>query len=54
MSEAVEAVDEGKYNKMLQELMGMSIEDLKILYQEREIEPEIAGEDWQPAEKNYL
>jgi Fe-S oxidoreductase len=54
LSEAVEAVSEGKYNKMLQELMGMSIEDLKILYQEREIEPEITGEDWQPAEKNYL
>ncbi len=54
LKEAAEAVRQGKYNKMLRELMGMGIEDLKILYQEREIEPEMAGEDWQPAEKGYL
>jgi len=54
LEEAAEAVRQGKYNEMLRELMGTGIEDLKILYQEREIEPEMAGEDWQPAEKGYL
>ena len=54
LKQAVQAVREGKYEKMLQELMGIGIEDLKILYQEREIEPEMAGEDWEPADKRYL
>ncbi len=54
LKQAAQAVEEGKYEKVLQELMGMGIEDLKILYQEREIEPEMAGEDWEPADKRHL
>jgi hypothetical protein len=39
---------------MLQELMAMGTEDLKTLYQKREMEPEMAEEDWEPADKSHL
>jgi len=54
LAEAAKTIEEGKFNKILQELMRLGIEDLKILYQAREIEPEMAGEDWQPADKSHL
>jgi len=54
LKEAVAAVKGGSFDNMLRELMAMGIEDLKILYQGREIEPERAGEDWQPGDKGHL
>lgn len=54
LAEAAKTIEEGKFNKILQELMRLGIEGLKILYQAREIEPEMAGEDWQPADKSHL
>ena len=52
--EAVMAVGEGKYEGCLHELMNMPDEELRKTYQEREIEPEMAGEDWRPATNKYL
>ena len=54
LGEQVEAIEEAKFDNMLQELMGTGVEDLKTLYQEREIEPEMAEEDWEPADKSHL
>jgi L-lactate utilization protein LutB len=52
--EQVEAIEEAKFDNMLQELMATGVEDLKTLYQKREIEPEMAEEDWEPADKSHL
>ena len=50
----VKEVEKGKYEQMLRQLMDTDEEALKELYNEREIEPEQAGEDWVPKEKTYL
>jgi hypothetical protein len=39
---------------MLRGLMDTDEETLKDLYNEREIEPEQADEDWTPKDKTYL
>ena len=39
---------------MLKDLMGMSTEELKKIYVEREIEPETAGDDWKPKDNRFL
>ncbi len=44
----------GKYDAHLQALMKMGEEELRRLYQEREMEPEIAPEDWVPNDTEYL
>lgn len=49
LNEAVIAVKEGKYEKRLNSLVNMSDEELRKRYQEREMEPAMAGEDWVPA-----
>ena len=45
---------EGSYDKMLRSLMEMNEEELRKAYQEREIEPTMATEDWRPGEKRFL
>ena len=52
--QAVEAVNAGKYQECLHNIMGMNQEELRKLYQEREMEPVMAGEDWVPTDKKYL
>jgi ferredoxin len=52
--EAVTASGSGKYDVCLETLMKMGEEDLRQLYQEREVEPEIAAEDWAPDDTEYL
>lgn len=49
LNEAVIAIKEGKYEECLNSLVNMSDEELRKQYQEREMEPEMAGEDWVPA-----
>ena len=46
--------EEKKYDQMLREVMGLSTEELKKIYTERELEPETAGEDWRPQEARFL
>ena len=54
-AEAVQAVEaDKKFDSMLKELMAMSIDDLKKVYTERQIEPETAGDDWKPDETQWL
>ena len=54
LGEQVKAIEEGKLDNMLKEIMGADVDDLKILYKAREIEPEMSEEDWEPAEKSHL
>jgi len=54
-AEAAQAVKvERKYEPMLKELMNMSIDELKKVYTERQIEPETAGDDWKPEDARFL
>jgi formate hydrogenlyase subunit 6/NADH:ubiquinone oxidoreductase subunit I len=50
----VEAVNAGKYDRFLDELKQAKEDDLKKVYQEREVEPMGAGEDWKPKDTRYL
>ena len=52
--EMVKAVDQGKYDEFLQGLKGMNEDELKKFYQEREMEPAVAGEGWRPKDTRYL
>jgi formate hydrogenlyase subunit 6/NADH:ubiquinone oxidoreductase subunit I len=54
LTDMVKAVSEGRYEEILEELKGMKEDKLKKLYQEREVEPVSAGEDWRPRDKTYL
>ncbi|MFH1087229.1 MAG: 4Fe-4S dicluster domain-containing protein [Chloroflexota bacterium] len=47
-------VKSGKFEPALREVMGLDTQSLKKRYTERETEPEMAPEDWQPNDKDYL
>jgi hypothetical protein len=51
----VKEIESGKYDKILDELTGMSKEDLEKRYGEREREPDLAPPGtWMPKETQYL
>lgn len=54
LAQMVNEIQKGKYEQMLRKVMDTDEEALKKLYNEREIEPEQAGEDWTPKDKTYL
>ena len=54
LASMVKRIEEGRYDKMLEELMSTDEETLKQLYTSREIEPEQTGEDWTPKDKTNL
>jgi sensor domain CHASE-containing protein len=54
LNEAVEAAKGEKCQQALEKLMKSDIKQLREIYQSREIEPEMAGEDWTPAKRDYL
>ena len=54
LNEAMEAVKSEKCQQALQKLMKSDIKQLREIYQSREIEPEMADEDWTPAKSDYL
>jgi formate hydrogenlyase subunit 6/NADH:ubiquinone oxidoreductase subunit I len=54
LGEMVKAVEKGKYDELLEKLKGIKGEELRKLYQEREMEPVTAGEDWKPKDTTYL
>ena len=54
LNEAVIATGEGRYEECLQTLMTMAEDELRQVYQQREIEPAMAGEDWVPTDTKYL
>lgn len=54
LAEMTEAIAGGRYEEFLDQLQGMSEDELKELYREREVEPVTTGEDWTPEDKTYL
>ncbi len=54
LNEAVEAAKGEKCQQALQKLMKSDIKQLREIYQSREVEPEMADEDWTPARSDYL
>ena len=51
----VEEINSGKYDKMLEDLIGMDKEKLEKLYVEREREPDMAEPgNWMPEDTQYL
>ncbi len=54
LDEAVEAARGEKCQQALEKLLKSDIEQLREIYQAREIEPEMADEDWTPAKRDYL
>ncbi len=54
LARMVKAVNEGCYDRCLDELKQANEDELKKRYKEREIEPMAAGEDWRPKDTTYL
>ncbi|RKY84832.1 4Fe-4S ferredoxin [candidate division KSB1 bacterium] len=54
LQEMIKNIDEGKYNEGLNKLMNATKEELKELYVNREVEPEMADEFWEPENKEFL
>lgn len=54
LAEMIKAINEEKYDDILDELKHVKKDELQKLYQEREEEPVTAGEDWKPKDKKYL
>lgn len=44
----------GRFEEPLRAVMGASPEELRQLYRDREIEPDMAGEDWKPADSRFV
>jgi succinate dehydrogenase/fumarate reductase-like Fe-S protein len=47
-------IEAGRYTQALAGLKALNEEELRDCYQEREMEPAVAGEDWTPQEKSFL
>jgi succinate dehydrogenase/fumarate reductase-like Fe-S protein len=54
LEKQVAAIHAGEYTGPLMRLMEMDKEPLKNLYVEREVEPQMAEEMWEPAKKEHL
>jgi len=54
LADMTEAIAGGRYDECLDGLMGMKENELKKLYQDREVEPVTAGDDWKPEDSTYL
>jgi len=51
---AVETIAGGKYEDCVRSLMAMPEAELRRVYQAREMEPEMTGDDWSPQDKKCL
>lgn len=54
LARAVDYVEKKKYDKAIAELKAMKLEDLKKIYNAREIEPDMADEYWKPKDKTTI
>jgi succinate dehydrogenase/fumarate reductase-like Fe-S protein len=54
LQEAVQAIASGRYEECLRIIMSTPDADLRKIYEEREMEPEMTGEDWTPKDKKCL
>jgi heterodisulfide reductase subunit C len=50
----VKAIEEGKFEKPLRELMKKTDKQLRTLYSERETEPDMSDESWTPLSQDFL
>jgi len=54
VTQAVKAVESGVYDKALKDLMKKNMDELKKLYKDLEIEPDMAEESWTPQNRSHL
>jgi hypothetical protein len=54
LAKRVEEIKAGKFEDMLSELQDMDKETLMKVYTEREIEPDLSEEYWEPSDKSKL
>lgn len=54
LSERVSEIEDEKFEEPLRKIMSVSTDELKKLYKNREIEPEMADEDWTPQDGRYV
>jgi heterodisulfide reductase subunit C len=54
LEKAVNNIEKGKYDKALKELMKMDKKALEKAYNKREVEPEMAEENWEPEDKTFI
>ena len=54
VAKAVKLVEENRFEKGLKELIKMDLKALTKAYNEREIEPDMAEEFWEPEDKKHL
>ncbi|MBN2029484.1 4Fe-4S dicluster domain-containing protein [bacterium] len=54
VAESVENIQKKRFDKGLKTLKSMNLESLKRLYNDREIEPDMADEFWEPEDKKYI
>lgn len=54
LANQVRYIKEGKFDDGMSRIKKMNEDELKALYKEREIEPEMAPEDWIPQNPDYL
>ncbi len=54
LEKQVKALEAGKFEADLRALMQTKEEQLKTLYKEREVEPAMADETWEPKDKSHL
>jgi succinate dehydrogenase/fumarate reductase-like Fe-S protein len=54
LQEAVRIIESGRYEECLRGLMRTPDAELRKIYEEREMEPEMTGEEWTPKDKRCL
>ena len=54
LQQRIQEIQSGKYEEAMQTLMAKNEEELKQLYNEREIEPEMAEDNWTPQSGQYI
>ena len=54
VAKAVKSIERGAFDKALQDLKKMSVDELKKLYQALETEPDMAEESWTPKDRSFL
>jgi hypothetical protein len=52
--EMVERITQGRFEEGLRHLMAMPTDELKAVYTQREIEPELSQDDWTPKSQEQL
>jgi heterodisulfide reductase subunit C len=54
VAKAVKSIERGTFDKALQDLKKMSVDELKKLYKGLETEPDMAEESWTPKDRSFL